>query len=1169
MAFILILMMSITMLVQVESVNTASHAELTQARQNAIFGMRVALGQLQREMGPDQRISASASLLDTNPDSTDIDGVGQPYWTGTWESLSWDRSSDVTATVSSEASASDGKPSSFRHWLVSGLNDASMSPADRVNLAKAFTASSYGAVMMVGEGTLGSAQAAASQSVYVPRVQIDGDSLRQNGFAYWVGDEGVKANFGSPAQTTPTTNEEKIQAMASLQRANVKALDGWSALSDAAYSVENIFDYGSLEALAENDLGDSSAFDGKFHALTASSRGLLTDVRDGGFRKDLSLLFAMDRLPLDYAEEPMFQAGPAYGPEWDYVKRYYDRYKMITLEDGVPTLDVLDVIDEVDNALAPEKQGDAPLPVLVRVQYLFSLYNAYYTTNGQAPDAGDPANGVPATNAGTNERIVYLMVTPVLYIWNPYNVAMSMPRDNLAVLNLMLSLPPLEFNFGDGKYKSVYDMFEFYVGTLVALDSSNTTDAGGAAFVIPPGGIQLNSLNDQDTYDQRMFVMWQDKRKFFGTTGTPDENYSQEPRRNSPMIDRFDKGVIGMFSPSLLIGSENFAPDTRLPAGIMGDVKIRFNPSTTKFIFKVNISSEGSGQRKQAGAFEVDANSPITSTVFPPEMTVTINKVDNMLSSGNFVGLDPFLALNYDVRAFDELEGFGKAGLFTDSANAYYYSIAADEKALAVMPFRISFEDLEGVSDYVQYDADTGRPCIRIVNPVTGNIQLISKNISKELPVVPLMSIAQLDNAPLGRDFRHQVYQFTVFDSEHTPPGQLTPGDPEKRDMAPVFNRAVGNSFSHPMIAEDSVWDGAYAMDRSYFLNDILFDGYYFSGLADDGGPYAPASQLTAEEHLEAFLNGTEPLPNPAYELYLPDGQVRSDMRDELTGDNADVAYERLAAYLAVKGAFNVNSTSVDAWAAMLGSMKDQAVLRINDENDGVVEEDTGGDVPVLAAMLPSGPAAESQGNAVDARSALWEGFRKLTDAQIRTLAEKLVAQVKARGPFLSLGQFVNREISSRDAYNKTGTLQAAIDAAELNTSSASGAMESALVERFASNAMDETVVDAAGFASAESLHGDRNEGMPGYLLQSDLLKPMASVLSARSDTFIIRSYGDVRNGDQVVSKAWCEAVVQRCPDYVGDSVQPWETPAAGTDDETFGRRFRVVSFRWLGEDEV
>jgi hypothetical protein len=129
--------------------------------------------------------------------------------------------------------------------------------------------------------------------------------------------------------------------------------------------------------------------------------------------------------------------------------------------------------------------------------------------------------------------------------------------------------------------------------------------------------------------------------------------------------------------------------------------------------------------------------------------------------------------------------------------------------------------------------------------------------------------------------------------------------------------------------------------------------------------------------------------------------------------------------------------------------------------------------------------------------------------------------------------------------------------------------MESALVERFASNAMDETVVDAAGFASAESLHGDRNEGMPGYLLQSDLLKPMASVLSARSDTFIIRSYGDVRNGDQVVSKAWCEAVVQRCPDYVGDSVQPWETPAAGTDDETFGRRFRVVSFRWLGEDEV
>lgn len=1168
MAFILILMMSITMLVQVESVNTASHAELTQARQNAIFGMRVALGQLQRELGPDQRISASASLLDTNPDTADIDGVGQPYWTGAWESLSWDRASDVTASVSSEASASDGKPSSFRHWLVSGLNDATMSPADRVNLAKAFTSSSYGAVMMVGEGTLGSEQVAASQSVYVPRVEIDGDSLRQNGFAYWVGDEGVKANFGSPAETTPTTNEEKIQAVAYMQRANVKALDGWSSLSDAAYSVENIFDYGSLEALAENDLGDESAFDGKFHALTASSRGLLTDVRTGGFRKDLSLLFALDRLPLDYAEEPMFQAGPAYGPEWDYVKRYYDRYKMLTLEDGVPTLDVLDVIDEVDNALAPEKQGDAPLPVLVRVQYLFSLYNAYYTTNGQAPDLGstDPDNPAEPTNHGTSEKIVYLMVTPVIYIWNPYNVALAMPRDDLAVLNIMLSLPPLQFSFdGSATYKSIYDMFYFYGGSLVALDSSNKT----GAIIIPPGGMELNSLSNTLNFDQRMFVDYGDKWKFYQSNTDKEKAFSNAAARNDTLVDTFQEDALGMFTPSLRVGSEKYAPDTRLPAGGVNNIKVRLDPSTAKFLFKVNIGTEGSGQRKQAGAFEVDANSPISSTVFPAEKTISINKVDDMLNGSSFVGLDPFLALNYDVRAFDELEGFGKAGLFTDSANAYYYSIDADEKALAVMPFRISFEDLVGVSNYVQYDAQTGNPSIRIVNPVTGNIQLISKNISKELPVVPLMSIAQLDNAPLGRDFRHQVYQFTAFDSDHTPPGQLTPGDPEKRDMAPVFNRAVGNGFSHPMIAEDSVWDGAYAMDRSYFLNDILFDGYYFSGLADDGGPYAPASLLTAEEHLEAFLNGTESLSNPAYELYLPDGQMRSDMRDELTGDNADVAYERLAAYLAVKGAFNVNSTSVDAWAAMLASMKDQAVLRTNDENDGVVEEDTGGDVPVLATMLPSGPAAESQGNAVDARSALWEGFRKLTDAQIRTLAETLVAQVKARGPFLSLGQFVNREISSRDAYNKTGTLQAAIDAAELNTSSANGAMESALVERFASNAMDETVVDAAGFASAESLHGDRNEGMPGYLLQSDLLKPMAPVLSARSDTFIIRSYGDVRNGDQVVAKAWCEAVVQRCPDYVDNSVQPWETPAADTNDETFGRRFRVVSFRWLGEDEV
>ncbi len=1171
MAFLLVLIVSLSTLVRYEVELSATSADVQRARQNALFGLQVALGSLQEEMGPDQRISASAAILDTNPDTPAHDGVAQPYWVGSWNSLSWDRASEVDTPVSGAATASDGKPEAFRNWLVSGLNTEGMSDEQRVNLARQFTENSTGAVLLLGEGTLDTPAAAASQSVYVPREIIQSNSLTEDSYAYWVGDEGMKANFGRPTDTAATTDKEKIQATANPARPNLRAVGNWASLSDSVYDLDSIADYGAIELVTERDLDDDSAFAGKFHAVTPYSYGLLTDTRQGGFKKDLSLLFAMTNLPADYRDEPMFAADPAYGPEWEYAKRYHDRYKMLTLgDDGMPTLNVVDVIDEVDDSLVPEKPGDAPLPVVVRFQYLFSLYEGYNTNDGKELKSADSEDQSAEQNYGTNQKVVYLMVNPVLYIWNPYNVTLKMPVDNSAAFNIMASMPPLEFSFDGGtSYKPIHDILFFYGGTLIALDSSNADtsvyEGAGVELVIPPGEMRLNALGNYGTYRNHLYLDWPDKRDYFAMP----QAQVIAPNRNPTLSNVYDEGALGLFSQTIMTGTEKKSPDTKLPASSFGgEVKVRFNPNASKFIFKVNIGTEGSGARKQAGAFEVDANSPISSTVFPEEVSFEISHLEDMLTGGNFRGQEPFLVLNYDVRSFEELEGFGKAGLFTDPANAYFYSVDADEKALATMPFRISFEEFDAGTDYVQYDESTGKATIRVINMENGSIQLIDKNVAKEIPVSPMLSIAQLEHAPLGRDYRQLVYQFDAFDSDHTPPGSLFGGDPEKRNMAPVFNRAVGNSFSHPMIAEDSVWDGAYAMDRSYFLNDVLFDGYFFSGLADDGGPYAPAVPLSAEEHLDAFLTGTETLPNPAYELHIPDGVTAAEVVDDIT-DDPTRAFERLAAFLYVHGAFNVNSTSIDAWAAVLSSLRDQAVQYTDPDSGVLLEYDSTGSTPVLANMLPSAPAAEDQTSVASARDALWSGFRTLSDAQIQALAEEIVTQVKARGPFLSLGQFVNREISDRDAYNKTGALQAAIDASGLNTSSENASLNSALNERFNSNAMSEAAINAAGFVSPQSLYGDRNEGMPGYMTQADLLKPIAPTLTARSDTFIIRAYGDVRNGDAIISKAWCEAVVQRCPDYVEGSVEAWETPVAGTIDDTLGRRFRVISFRWLGEDEV
>jgi len=83
------------------------------------------------------------------------------------------------------------------------------------------------------------------------------------------------------------------------------------------------------------------------------------------------------------------------------------------------------------------------------------------------------------------------------------------------------------------------------------------------------------------------------------------------------------------------------------------------------------------------------------------------------------------------------------------------------------------------------------------------------------------------------------------------------------------------------------------------------------------------------------------------------------------------------------------------------------------------------------------------------------------------------------------------------------------------------------------------------------------------------VLQVIGPALSARSDTFVIRSYGDaVDSTGRVTARAWCEAVVQRVPEPVqpdDSGINPRRTPGSGD----FGRRFIITSFRWLSEQEI
>ena len=176
------------------------------------------------------------------------------------------------------------------------------------------------------------------------------------------------------------------------------------------------------------------------------------------------------------------------------------------------------------------------------------------------------------------------------------------------------------------------------------------------------------------------------------------------------------------------------------------------------------------------------------------------------------------------------------------------------------------------------------------------------------------------------------------------------------------------------------------------------------------------------------------------------------------------------------------------------------------------------------------------------------------------------MAEVKARGPFRSFADFVNRNPSSTTAdHQRKGALQAALDRT----------INKGLPASVGKNV--EFPPSAYENAYATDKSENQAAGNAAHLQQGDILQSLAPVLQARSDTFRIRSYGEVPDatGTKIASRTWCEALVQRVPDYMDPAdaphlnKKPDGSPDINATNQLFGRRFRVVSFRWLSPAEI
>jgi hypothetical protein len=420
-------------------------------------------------------------------------------------------------------------------------------------------------------------------------------------------------------------------------------------------------------------------------------------------------------------------------------------------------------------------------------------------------------------------------------------------------------------------------------------------------------------------------------------------------------------------------------------------------------------------------------------------------------------------------------------------------------------------------------------------------------------------------DSTLGYD---RVILFDIPRSDLISLGQLQHAGAGRFSYEPTY--IVGNSYANPRMSqtnwkesvEDTFSTSAPGLDRfpiddpfnlydaSYLVNEVLWDRYIFTTIPQVADNVSPSSSLSVSEpdpddaHFSDLASGNAKLPNARYIPYSPEGSNFDRSTLQAASDKAagTGSFYHNAGHLLVDGAFNVNSTSVDAWEAFLSGTHSLPFEKL-DEDGEVVGFDAAVDgvrFPRVQHVFGSGVATDDLSD-LDESVNFWTGFRDLEQSEVRTLAQEIVAEIKLRGPFLSLADFVNRKLES-GTRGEAGALQAALD-------------------RTVNTGLD-----------ADITSNDQASGFPGYLLQGDLLQALAPYMNVRSDTFTIRAYGQSANANTgtVQARAWCEAKVQRYPDPVewggttGTALENLSNPPS-----PLGRKFKIVSFRWLNPEEI
>jgi Tfp pilus assembly protein PilX len=1186
------------------------------ARANARLAMMMAIGQLQKEAGPDQRVTATAQIQNV---------TANPQWTGVWKT-------------------DPGNLSSQPVWMVSG-DPTTTDPGEALTDAN-------------------SAVLASPPSTDETREELRAKFVKVSGrmpgrFAYWIGDEGTKAkvNIVRP-ESEELTEKERFSRAQSPEQPGLALMDSENKTAWAKFSAKSdsagFIDRETLASLSTVSfaLDDSGKLPREevhnyyFNDLTTGGFGLPVNVKDGGMKADLSVVFdkgsqskgfvnnflgatpapqtifltsdyrfgVTDKNKFGLSDKVTNGSGATgfVGPNWGTLYSYGHLWeKVVANQAPIVGLHPLLDTDLRRDDWKPYSESGKGTPNAQDIQHMNSslapvvsmLQIGYYLGAEMAPPGPAPAN----------ERRFWakLMIKPIIALWNPYNVHIT-PTEYMLEWAMA---PYMRFDYQKPNSNGTFDngsrnVTEIWMRDYWKVNSNGMlpTDSGtgkqGGSYLrvrtnskvdFQPGEIRLFSVAANPIMDDK----W--KNLLVPNLDTAGAYKTQ--------IVRSENGkAVG--SPAATPADQMAGKDLYIPGGYYGwfgdfflqDTHWDENTATytgpsgkgTFMKFK-NLSRSASATWFTLKA--VDNTSPDSA----PGLSTHLARYSNLWNGGQdgkakgkgFIP-EPIYTMRDKVRSNAE-----------DSAStrkAYLVDTMAQGQLGHIGTWRFYTRNSTQLEDVTQglrgwIDSNPRVPAGNLKfdgsnnNPTKGGLQ--GWNIVSNL----IGGASTKDFGDKGGGNRGLVAEGTWETSQRIPEGELNAGrwqgfggptasaeggqthvivyDVPRSPLTSVgqFQHAqlsrynfepgfvVGNSYANPRIPPSSIVNNGFAgafnlVDISYEVNNRVWDSTFFSTLSPD---YVGKTG-SFDEAFAPVISGIKELPNPrmVFNPLTGDSAGQSKVSiDKIILDAQLNAPQAIASRILINGAFNVNSTSKTAWKALLSTMGSNEVPWVNKET----KETKWADPKGIRFNRFSQTIIDYGTDAKDADAAFWQGWRTLDEADLDKLAEAMVKQVKERGPFRSMADFVNRNPnSSKKEHQLKGALQAALD-------------------ETANNTIPAAIGNIAGtpkgtnFPTTSGINGENQAaGHAAYLLQGDVLQSLSPVMQVRSDYFQIRTCGEAldKNG-KVLAKAWCEAFVQRMPEYVDHGDKP-DTSFANLTSEVnkeFGRRFQIVSFRWLATSEI